>query len=269
MSEAQNNACSDASKEPTESANDSQEYLEPPTQSPQNPVEQSPPAVCQIPQHPQDNQKDDNANTKESIAETNNNEAGTILQLQQEIQKRTSERDDFRKKLEETERKLNAALAIVSPNNLTNGVGSDDGNLRRELDDLKSNLAQTKLVLDDRERRVVSQENQILALIKQVSSLKEVVAITKDMLNIRNMEVKHLQDDVDKMESRITAERDRHNAMLDKMDAAVRLNADLKKEYQTQLQLFQDLRGKYEEKVTLLSEENKALETAVQAQPAQ
>ena len=71
------------------------------------------------------------------------------------------------------------------------------------------------------------------------------------------------------MEARIAAERERHSAMLNKMEAAVRLNADLKKEYQTQLQLFQDLRGKYEEKVTLLSEENKALESAVQAQPAQ
>lgn len=185
-------------------------------------------------------------------------------------QKRTTERDEFRKKLEETERKLNAALSTVSPSNLSNGVNnSDDGNLRRELDDLKTNLVQTKLALDDRERRVVSQENQISALIKQVSSLKEVVAITKDMLSIRNMEVKHLQEDVDKMEARIAAERDRHNSMLDKMDAAVRLNADLKKEYQTQLQLFQDLRGKYDEKLTLLSEENKALETAVKAQPAQ
>lgn len=133
---------------------------------------------------------------------------------------------------------------------------------------LKSTLEQTKLILDDRERRLANQDNQIGALTKQVSSLKEVVSITKDMLNIRNMEVKHLQEDVDKMERKITEERDRHNDMINKMETAVRLNADLKKEYQTQLQLFQDLRGKYEEKVTLLSEENKALETAAQAQTA-
>lgn len=66
------------------------------------------------------------------------------------------------------------------------------------------------------------------------------------------------------METSITAERERHNTMLSKMDAAVRLNADLKKEYETQLNLFQDLRGKYEQKVTLLSEENRALEAASQ-----
>ena len=142
---------------------------------------------------------------------------------------------------------------------------SSDSNLLREIETLRATLSQTTAALNERERRVQSQENQINALNKQVSSLKEVVTITKDLLNIRSMEVKHLQEDVDKMESKIAVERDRHNAMMNKMDSAVRLNADLKKEYETQLRLFQDLRGKYEEKVTLLSEENKALETAVQS----
>lgn len=66
------------------------------------------------------------------------------------------------------------------------------------------------------------------------------------------------------MESRISAERDRHKNMKTKMDTAVRLNEDLKKEYETQLQLFQDLRGQYEKKVTLLTEENKSLEESNQ-----
>lgn len=47
--------------------------------------------------------------------------------------------------------------------------------------------------------------------------------------------------------------------MISKMDAAVRLNDDLKREYQTQLRLFQDLRSQYDKKVHLLAEENKAL----------
>ncbi|XP_011498602.1 PREDICTED: tropomyosin [Ceratosolen solmsi marchali] len=207
--------------------------------------------------------KNDNADTKET-GEFNNKES--IPSVREEISKRPN---DFYKKLEETQRKLSNLL--LSPDNLANGLAncSEYGNLRFELEDLKNTLSQTKVMLEDRDRRISNQQNQISAFIKQVNSLKEVIAITKDMLNIRNMEVKHLQEDVDKMETKITAERDRHNAMIGKMDAAVRLNADLKKEYQTQLQLFQDLRGKYEEKVTILSEENKALEMAIQAQPAQ
>lgn len=57
------------------------------------------------------------------------------------------------------------------------------------------------------------------------------------------------------METKISAERSRHDAMLNKMDAAVRLNSTLKTEYETQLHLFQDLRGKYEEKIALLMAE--------------
>lgn len=71
-----------------------------------------------------------------------------------------------------------------------------------------------------------------------------------------------LQTEVDSMERKIAEERDRHNAMINKMDAAMRLNADLKKEYETQLSLFQSLREKYGEKITLLSEEKRALEAA-------
>lgn len=67
------------------------------------------------------------------------------------------------------------------------------------------------------------------------------------------------------MEVRISEERERYNTMINKMDAAVKLNADLKKEYETQLCLFRDLREKYEEKVTLLSEEKRALEANVQS----
>lgn len=67
------------------------------------------------------------------------------------------------------------------------------------------------------------------------------------------------------MEKRIIEERDRHNTMITKMDAAMRLNADLKKEYETQLLLFQSLREKYGEKITLLSKEKEALEAAAAA----
>lgn len=44
--------------------------------------------------------------------------------------------------------------------------------------------------------------------------------------------------------------------MLVKMDEAVKLNSELKKEYENQLKLFQHLRDNYEERVKLLSREN-------------
>lgn len=57
MSEAQNNVCSDASKEQTEAANGLQGNLVPPAPIPQNPIEEAPSAVCQIPQQHQNNQQ--------------------------------------------------------------------------------------------------------------------------------------------------------------------------------------------------------------------
>lgn len=61
------------------------------------------------------------------------------------------------------------------------------------------------------------------------------------------MEVQHLQKDVDGMEDKIKAERERNNAIISKMEIAAKLNNELKKEYETQLSLFQTLKviGRY------------------------
>lgn len=188
----------------------------------------------------------------------------TISKLKKELQKASEERDSYRKKLEVTEKKL--AVLQSSYDALTKGEG-DETMLRRMVDQLKGKLIQTSLQLEDRISIVSNQEKQINALNSQVASLKEVESLTRSLLQIRNMEVKHLQAEVDDMEVRITEERERYNTMINKMDSAVKLNADLKKEYETQLSLFRDLREKYDEKVSLLSEEKRALEASAQAVP--
>ncbi|PSN37291.1 hypothetical protein C0J52_17184 [Blattella germanica] len=175
-------------------------------------------------------------------------------------------------------------MAISSPaKKISTGVGDNDVNARsnsgasgkepspgprtqdapkltNENSELREALEKTSQLLKDKTDLCDNQERQNLALTNQIASLKEVVAITKDLLNIRNMEVKHLQSDVESMEGKIADERERHNTMIVKMDEAVQLNSDLKKEYETQLKIFQDLRNKYEEKVALLMKENHKLE---------
>ncbi|CAD1470828.1 unnamed protein product, partial [Heterotrigona itama] len=180
-----------------------------------------------------------------------------ISKLKEEVQKTINERDSYHKKLESVEKKLAELQATYDA--LLKGEGNEVM-LRRMVDQLKGKLIQTSLQLEDRIRTVSNQEKQISALNSQVASLKEVESLTRSLLQIRNMEVKHLQAEVDDMEVRISEERERYNTMINKMDAAVKLNADLKKEYETQLCLFRDLREKYEEKVSLLSEEKRALE---------
>lgn len=70
--------------------------------------------------------------------------------------------------------------------------GAED-TLQRSVEQLRGQLAQTALMYEERNRVATNQENQINALNNQVASLKEVVSITRDLLQIRNMEVKHLQ----------------------------------------------------------------------------
>lgn len=106
------------------------------------------------------------------------------------FQNTATERDDYRKKFVEVEKKLKDLLTSYD------AITSEDGNdvsLRKEVDDLKKNLNNIQSLLEDKVRIIINQENQINALNNQVSSLKEVVQITKDLLNIRNLEVKHLQ----------------------------------------------------------------------------
>ncbi|KYQ58402.1 hypothetical protein ALC60_02823 [Trachymyrmex zeteki] len=186
------------------------------------------------------------------------NIAAYISRLEAEVRKKTKERDSYQKKFEDAKTKLTALQASYSA--IINR-GNDEDTLQL----LREQLAQLTLMYEERNRVIVNQENQINALNNQVTSLKEVVSITRDLLEIRNIEMKQLQAKVDNMEKNISQERDWHNTMISKMDAAMRLNADLKKEYETQLSLFQSLRENYNKKITLLSRENQILETVASA----
>lgn len=186
-----------------------------------------------------------------------------ISKLEKEVKEKINERDMYQRKLEETKKKLAILEATIA--NTINSTDNNEANAYAVLTELKNKLTETTMQLEDRGVMMANQEKQINALNHQVTTLKEVVAITRDLLQIRNTEVKHLQAEVDDMETRIAEEREKHNTMMSKMDAAVRLNSDLKKEYETQLGLFKDLRIKYDEKITLLSEEKRALELANQS----
>lgn len=109
-------------------------------------------------------------------------------------------------------------------------------------------LTRAKGMLFEKTKIIKNQELQIEALLQQVASLKEVVGITKDLLDIRNVETKHLQERLEVMEAKITCEKERQELVRSKLDRMVEMNTDLKKEYETQLCLFNALRQKYSER---------------------
>ncbi|PNF43554.1 hypothetical protein B7P43_G03905 [Cryptotermes secundus] len=206
-----------------------------------------------------------------------------IESLEHELKVRTEESENYKNRLQLAEKELEIlrTAAVPSPiSKVTIGVGDgvvDDtedniherepsANMEELLDEnaeLHEALTKASEQLKDKMDMCDNHEKKNIALTNQIETLKEVVNITKDLLNIRDMEVHHLQSDVESMEGKIAEERQRHNSMITKMEEAVKLNSDLKEEYQNQLKIFQELKGRYEEKVTLLTKENEKLEEEV------
>lgn len=199
------------------------------------------------------------------------------------IKVRIEESENYKNRLQLAEKELEFVKTTTVPrpiSKVTIGVGDGavvdnetESSLNTETTDMEKlmdentelHVALTKASeqLKDKTDMCDNQEKKNIALTNQIESLKEVVNITKDLLNIRDMEVHHLQSDVESMEGKIQEERQRHNSMITKMEEAVKLNSDLKEEYQNQLRIFQELKTRYEEKVTLLTKENEKLEEEV------
>lgn len=121
-----------------------------------------------------------------------------------------------------------------------------------EVDSLKTKseetLTKAKSMLFEKTKVIKNQELQIEALHQQTASLKDVVRITKDLLEIRNLEAKQLETKIKCMEDKVNAEKERHDLMHKKLETMIRFNGDLKREYETQLCLFSALRERYNER---------------------
>jgi membrane protease subunit (stomatin/prohibitin family) len=76
-----------------------------------------------------------------------------------------------------------------------------------------------------------------------------VVELTKDMLTIRDIEVRELTERMEAMDVKLQAERHRKNLMEKKMQLTDKLTVDLKAEYKAQKEIFDILKGQYKDKV--------------------
>lgn len=155
---------------------------------------------------------------------------------------RTQERDDLKKQIADLQEQISEAKKQNQKNSTDSGLVETMKQKSEEM------LTRAKDVIFEKTKIVKNQELQIEALTQQVASLKEVVRITKDLLEIRNIEVKHLQEKIDCMEAKINSEKDRHNLIQSKLENMVRINCELKREYETQLCLFTALRERYNER---------------------
>ncbi|XP_028044289.1 THAP domain-containing protein 5, partial [Bombyx mandarina] len=176
--------------------------------------------------------------------------------LRLELKVKEEEIDLLKARVKNLETELQAALAKPGGKNqdIINSIKLQHEEL----------LSKARGMIFDKTKLVKNQELQIEALTTQVASLKDINQITKDLLEIRNSEVKAMEDRFQAMEARYKAEKERYDLVLKRAQTSTTINDDLKKEYETQLAIFKELREKYEQRVKALVAENERLKAPTQ-----
>ncbi|XP_068624542.1 uncharacterized protein [Battus philenor] len=171
--------------------------------------------------------------------------------LRLELKVREEEIDLLKARVKNLETELQAALSKPGGKNK-----EMIENIKQQHEEL---LSKARGMIFDKTKMVKNQELQIEALTTQVQSLKDINVITKDLLEIRNSEIKAMEERFQAMEARFKAEKERYSLVLQRAQTSTTINDDLRKEYETQLAIFKELREKYEMRVQALVAENQRL----------
>ncbi|XP_026333526.1 epidermal growth factor receptor substrate 15 homolog isoform X2 [Hyposmocoma kahamanoa] len=190
----------------------------------------------------------------EELEQVKNERSEDAIKLQLKV--REEEVDLLKATVKNLETELQAALSKPGGKN-----HEMIENIKQQHEEL---LSKARGMIFDKTKMVKNQELQIEALTTQVQSLKDINTITKDLLEIRNSEVKAMEDRLQAMEARFKAEKERFTLILQRAQTSTDINVDLRREYETQLNLFKELREKYEQRVQALVDENNRLKESLQ-----
>lgn len=105
-------------------------------------------------------------------------------------------------------------------------------------DDDDDTLTRAKELLFEKTKICKKQELQLEALNNQIEANKDVLDITRDMLNLKNIENDHMQSRLDSMKLRVKSENDRFVLTEKKLNISKLKEASLTKEYETQRNIF-------------------------------
>lgn len=109
------------------------------------------------------------------------------------------------------------------------------GSSKADDDDM---LTRAKELLFEKTKICKKQELQLEALNNQVIATKDVLDITKDMLNLKNIENDHMQSRLDSMLDRVKNEKDRYLLTEKKLALSKQKEAALTMEYEAQRGIF-------------------------------
>ena len=127
---------------------------------------------------------------------------------------------------------------LLRKSNLANNVGGNNKKSKQE-EHTGELLTKAKTLLFEKTKICKQQEQQLNALNTQVEAVKDVLAITKEMLNLRNIENSHFQARFDTMELRLKGERERLAIGDKKLEMSNKMYAHIKAEYELQSNIFQ------------------------------
>ncbi|XP_013173041.1 PREDICTED: early endosome antigen 1 [Papilio xuthus] len=140
-------------------------------------------------------------------------------------------------------------------------IGETVLQMKDELEKIKSNnnklrvqLAMTNNALQNAYSDMTELSAQNTESFKQIKSLKEVITVSKTMINLREEQLNELKKKLKEIEQSL-ADRETHM-----------LSADLRQEYERQLQNIRTLRGLYEERARLAEVTRQALSRDLQEQ---
>ncbi|XP_059479245.1 nuclear mitotic apparatus protein 1-like [Neocloeon triangulifer] len=195
---------------------------------------------------------------KQTNGTAEENLTSKVQRLEQELQIRTEDRENYKNKLQLAEKRITELEAELDAAKKGSEALTDNerATIKETLDNMTDTLKSSTIQTESFQR-------QNTQLQSQVKALKEVVAVHKELLNIRGLETDQLKTTIKLLEDHALAEKERRSAVLSKMETAVKLNAELKNEYENQLRIFQDLKSKYEQKVELIKIENEKLRALV------
>ncbi|XP_031625058.1 E3 ubiquitin-protein ligase BRE1A [Contarinia nasturtii] len=167
------------------------------------------------------------------------------------------------KKLEnELESKVEENVRLVERNKELESILKDlsafSGKSKNKTDD-EDTLIRAKELLFEKTKICKKQELQLEALNTQIEANKDVLDITRDMLNLKNIENDHMQSRLDSMKLRVKSENDRYLLTEKKLNLAKQKETSLTKEYETQRNIFKDLKETYEAKINILTKQVETL----------
>ncbi|XP_011193197.2 ELKS/Rab6-interacting/CAST family member 1 [Zeugodacus cucurbitae] len=163
-----------------------------------------------------------------------------ISALRKELEQSQSENEQHKRKINQLEQSLKQSVMLG---------GVDAPKSRQEQDEL---LLKAKTLLFEKTKVCKQQEQQIGVLKNQVEAMKDVVQVTKDMLNLKSAECDHMEVRLEKSQQWIKAEKDKCAIIEKKLLISKGVYDKLRAEYDIQSKIFKDLKEVYEQKIKML-----------------